>query len=698
MAEDIVIKAKVESGEANANVDKLNNKLKETGDTATQTGAKLGKALKSFSESTEAVTGAYVGFQSVLLLTNSASEETNAIMSKIVAVQGAFNAVKMVGNSLMAENNILTRASTTATTVYSGVQKALTAVTNGTSGAMKILRLAMLALPIVAIIAGLTALVMWLVSTSKATKELEEANNNTTKSYEKLTKATKDFYDNELKNINNSIKLAQSENASRQELFDLEIERLRIMENQRKENVKNELDFINTKREQYKKALELGNEDLARSIKQEIATHKEKYLELRKLDGNYEVDKQVLTNKNRLAEEKEREDEQKKIDDERQKAWEKRKSELEKQAQERKALEEAYANDLLNVRQKAEDIAIANIKDNLTRQEAQIAISYERQIEAVKAKYGAENELIKQLENNREAELEALREATITENEAKELERLNNYNLTKLELELSAIVQANEARENLSIELINSEFEARKLLLEEQMKQELDNTELTESEKALIRERYRQEEIDAEAEKQKKIIAEEQKAQQQKQKLQEQAFEALNALNDLVFDLLSANVEKGSKKEEELARKKFNINKALQIAQATTTGVQTVMNAFQSGMAVPILGPATGAAFAIAAAIPVAANIAKIATSKFEPSSGGGGGASGGGASVATIPTAPPIADNGAGTFNPAGEIPNLTDINNSGGGGNVKVVLSDSDLKANEKNSKKIEIINKGG
>ena len=62
---------------------------------------------------------------------------------------------------------------------------------------------------------------------------------------------------------------------------------------------------------------------------------------------------------------------------------------------------------------------------------------------------------------------------------------------------------------------------------------------------------------------------------------------------------------------------------------AVITGVQTVMAAFASGMATPIIGPATGAVFAVLAGITAAANIAKIAGTQFE----------GGGSITASTPT-----------------------------------------------------------
>jgi hypothetical protein len=719
MAEEIVIKTRVEGGEAIASVDKINQGLKDIEKQADKTSVKVGKAMKGFSESTEAVTGAYVGLQSAMLLANQDSEEMAKIMSKIIAVQSAFNAVKMVGNSLMMENNIITRTSTALTAIYAGVQKAITVATNGTNVAMKALRLAMLALPVLLIIAGLTALVMWLVSTSKASKELEESNNATTASYEKLTKATKDFNDQQVRDVGNRIKLAQSENATRQEMHELELERLQIMEDARKNDISIELNAINEKRKNYKKALELGNEELAKSIKEEISQHREKYGELKKLDGQFQVDKQVQINKNNSEIAKEEEQAEKTRTDAQKQAWEKQKQARDARLAKEKAQRKEHEADLLAVKRTAEDIAINAIEDDLLRQESALILSYERQKEAIKLKhdenielvkqleansserqkeaiklkYSENAEIIKKLEENRNAELEALRLKSSTELKAKENELNQRLSTEELNLKLQSIRAENDAQMQLSLEYIELEFQAVKELREQQKAIELANLELTEQERDLIKEKYRIQELEAEKEKAQKVTAIEKQEQAKRLELQNQAFDALNNLNDLVFTLASNRAKEGSKEEEKQARAKFKISKALQLTQATITGVQSVMNAFNSGLAVPILGPVTGAIYATMAGVNAAANIAKIASTKFDPS---GGGSSGGGSIGSSIP-APNVADAGAGTFNPGGDFPKMTDVNSTNDRNSVKVVLTDSDLKAGQKNSTKIDLISKG-
>jgi len=116
-----------------------------------------------------------------------------------------------------------------------------------------------------------------------------------------------------------------------------------------------------------------------------------------------------------------------------------------------------------------------------------------------------------------------------------------------------------------------------------------------------------------------------------------QGLEAAQQLTDLYFLFKTKGLEKGSKEEEEQARKAFNINKALQIANATVTGFQSVQSTFATASASPIttVFPAYPFIQAGFAGVFSAANIAKIAAQQFK------GGSSGGGSSAGSIGSAP---------------------------------------------------------
>jgi hypothetical protein len=132
--------------------------------------------------------------------------------------------------------------------------------------------------------------------------------------------------------------------------------------------------------------------------------------------------------------------------------------------------------------------------------------------------------------------------------------------------------------------------------------------------------------------------------EKEKYNLAKQGIEGVQALSDMYFLFRSQNAQKGSKEEAELAKKAFNVNKALQLATATINGVQAVQGAFATATASPIttVFPAYPFIQAGLAGVLSAANIAKIAASKFESASSGGGGGSVSAPSVPSIP-APPI-------------------------------------------------------
>lgn len=117
---------------------------------------------------------------------------------------------------------------------------------------------------------------------------------------------------------------------------------------------------------------------------------------------------------------------------------------------------------------------------------------------------------------------------------------------------------------------------------------------------------------------------------------------SLSSLSDSYFYFKRKNLEKGSAEDLKQAKKQFDINKGLAIASATISGIQGVVNALSAQSIIPepygtVLKVVTAAAVGAAAV----ANIAKIASSKFD--AGGGGGAGGGASAAAPMPIpAPP--------------------------------------------------------
>ncbi len=178
---------------------------------------------------------------------------------------------------------------------------------------------------------------------------------------------------------------------------------------------------------------------------------------------------------------------------------------------------------------------------------------------------------------------------------------------------------------------------------------ELDNENLTESEKALIRQKYADEYNklkETEAEKNRKIETQKRDATFE---IAQQGINGLQALSDLYFIFKTKNLEKGSAEELKQAKKQFDINKGLQIASATIAGIQGVINALTAPSVIPEpFGSILKAVTAVTIGATAAANIAKISSTKFNP----GGGGSTTSASISapsspniSIPSAPTISN-----------------------------------------------------
>lgn len=166
---------------------------------------------------------------------------------------------------------------------------------------------------------------------------------------------------------------------------------------------------------------------------------------------------------------------------------------------------------------------------------------------------------------------------------------------------------------NAQIVLINTQnqggdlLQARLNLLNAEREQELSNTELTQSERALIIDKYR-----------------EQEKQAQLQTYNEQAGAAVNYTNTLgdlsnsLFDLKRQNLEKGSDEDKAAAEQQFNINKGLSLASTAISGAQAVISASASVPYLPV-----GLAASVAASAATAAALVKIGTTKFQYFDGG---------------------------------------------------------------------------
>lgn len=215
---------------------------------------------------------------------------------------------------------------------------------------------------------------------------------------------------------------------------------------------------------------------------------------------------------------------------------------------------------------------------------------------------------------NLEANKKILAERTKAEQDA--------WNLT-----LQIRQQNADAQKADDLRLANERLEAKKLADAEWLRQ---TQETLEEEKAL--------KIDN-AEFDRKLV---ELTEAQKLDIAQKSIQSVQQLTDLFFMFKSQKAKKGSKEEEDLARKQFNLNKGLQLGLAVIDGFKSITSSLaQSPIAVGVVPNPIGIASLAFASITAATNIAKIAAAKFQPTGGGGSGES---PSTATpnIP-APPV-------------------------------------------------------
>jgi len=169
-----------------------------------------------------------------------------------------------------------------------------------------------------------------------------------------------------------------------------------------------------------------------------------------------------------------------------------------------------------------------------------------------------------------------------------------------------------------------------------QLKSSADNTKLIIDAQHQLKMQAIALEIAMEDEKRRKIYEGEKALNEQKYELAKAAIDGMMSLNELLTSAGILNAEQS-----------FKVGKSLQLAQATISAITGTQNAFTTASASPITTVFPGYPFVMAgvAAAAGAANIAKIASMKFNkdggpppgvtPPSGGGGGGMGGGSTNA---------------------------------------------------------------
>jgi hypothetical protein len=242
---------------------------------------------------------------------------------------------------------------------------------------------------------------------------------------------------------------------------------------------------------------------------------------------------------------------------------------------------------------------------------------------------------------------------------------------------------------------LNNEFLSKQLaVLDAQKLAELNNLNLSETEKEAIREKFRQAKITAEEATAKKIEEIEEAAQAKTLKnindgfeTTKQALGAITNVQEISTRNKLKNVEKGSKEEEKILKQQFEQQKKMNLAMAAINGAQAIL----AILSVPdfTLGIASGIRIAASIAA-TAASISAISSTSFE----GGGNApspvSGGTTQTNTGPMATP---------NLFGSNNNLNNVGNNGNSNDqstpnftVTAVVSETEMTSTQNRVKRIQ------
>lgn len=132
--------------------------------------------------------------------------------------------------------------------------------------------------------------------------------------------------------------------------------------------------------------------------------------------------------------------------------------------------------------------------------------------------------------------------------------------------------------------------------------------------------------------------AEKQKTMETNLDTTKKGLQAAQAITDLVFAHQLRQAKGNAEKEKEIRKKQFNVNKAFGIANAVVDGVGAVQKALNNPYPLNLV-------LAVISGVLAAANVVKIASTKFDDGGSGGGaadiGGSIGGAAAAPVVAAP---------------------------------------------------------
>lgn len=332
---------------------------------AQTTSQKVGGAISGLAGGFSLVQGAMGAFG----VESEAVQETLLRVQSAMAISEGIQTIKETAASFTALGAVIAKTAIG--------QKALNVAQIAGAAAMKVLNAAMSANPIMLIVGGITALVGALAIFGKSTESAEKSNEKLNASLERQNKALELNASKIKKTAEIRRRVLELNGATEEELHKDTLKRLKEEELLRLEDLKNAQSIVNQKNKIYIQARREGDNDLARSIKEEIRAEKDKIKELRLLNKDYRI--AVKEENKRFAEDRQAE----------------REAELEKERQNLKQRSDAYKTYQQNRLAALRLIQDLELELNADEIEAN-NLKYERLIEDTK-----KNETLKQEEKQK---------------------------------------------------------------------------------------------------------------------------------------------------------------------------------------------------------------------------------------------------------------------------------------------------------
>jgi hypothetical protein len=658
-------------------------------DALAERGAKLNAALQLG----EGVLAGYQAFTGVTAMLGVEDEKLLETLTKLQAVQGALNGLRAIEQTFNRQSAVFIQGQAVATAALTAAKAAYATVVGTATGALKLFRIALAATGIGAIIVGIGLLItnfeklvgwvqqgyqsfnklgtgikvvlsimfpvvgiIWgIVEALKAMGIVEdETAAAAQESARKQRQAQQDIIRAKRKAVDEALAENQRLIKSIGSTYDWEIAKAQAAG-------KNTAQLEQMKRDEMRKTLEAQIELLEQSIQLNATNAAAMVSAMRQVAAAraeiVKIDQETELSAIRIQTERTN------------KAKEESNKRVEIAREEAKRMSELRA-EMINTIEQLEN---EYLNSQLTKQQQELNAVHEKYFAIIEAARAAgESTLL--LEEARQSALNEINTRYELERQAKLDELQAQYLMTQEERDIMA-AEMEHMKRLAEIEAIVQDENLKQMMIE--AAQEQHNQKLGE-----INDQYRKEEL----EKEKQLQDDKRQLAQDYLSAASNFLGALSTLNDAVTQSQLNNAKGNAAKEEEIRKKSFERNKKLQIAMAVINMAQGILSAMASPFPMNI-------AMAVIAAATGAANIAKIASTKYESASASG---------AAATPATPNMSSASAATAGFSSTDSTTTQLNEDGtvaGGGapqpqqTVQVAVLESDISMTQQNMQQVEV-----